>query len=70
VLSALVIIDDDRIEQVGITPAQILGSDKLEGDSKRHQVGRVGRELGVGEEDVEAEATTARGAGSFMLRSG
>lgn len=60
-LCALVVIDDDGVEQVLVAAADVLCGEELQGDTEDGQVGGVGGELSVGQHDVEREARAARG---------
>jgi hypothetical protein len=57
-VGALVVVDDDRIEQVLVATADVLCCDELQGDAERRQSRGIGRNQGVGQQEVEAESGT------------
>jgi hypothetical protein len=61
-LGALVIVDDDGVEQILIAIADVLRGDEFEGDTEGLEVGGIGGELGVGNDDIEGEAPSPTGA--------
>ena len=59
-VGALVVADDDRVEQARIAAADVLCGDELEGHAEGAQVGGVGADLGAGQRHVEVEPTATR----------
>ena len=55
-LGVLLVVDDDGLEQRLVTAADVLGGDEIEGNAERLEVGGVGGELGLGQDEIEGEA--------------
>jgi hypothetical protein len=62
VVGALVVVDQDRVEQRLVAASEILGRDELEGDAEGLQRGGVAGELGFGKQHVEGESRATRRA--------
>jgi hypothetical protein len=55
VLGALVVVDEEGVEEALVAAADVLGGDELERDAEGAQVGGVGAELGGWQQHVEAD---------------
>lgn len=70
VVGTLVVVDDHGLEELLVTTPDVLGGHELEGNAEGGGVGRVGAELGPGDDEVEAESWTTAPARAFLRRRG